>query len=320
MSASVVSALELLMARKIPKLNDFHISWFGGEPLLEFDMVHRLTNIAASLCSDYRVNFSSNMTTNGSLLFLDRARLLISSGVTEYQITLDGTADTHNKSRVGRHGSDTFSDVLANLLALKDLVEKFEVIVRVNVDSDNLTAIPQLLDTLSSSLSGDARFKLLFRRVGEWGGENDHNLNILNERSALVDFAGLREKALSQGLSISGGLLQTCKAGDGVCYAARPYSFIVGSDGRLMKCTVKLDGMPENVVGHLANDGTLQIDDARMRRWIEPAYRVDKGCQSCQLLPNCQGMHCPLIRIRDEKACCPENKSELRQTLLETMV
>jgi uncharacterized protein len=105
--------------------------------------------------------------------------------------------------------------------------------------------------------------------------------------------------------------------GDGVCYAARPFSFVIGSDGRIMKCTVKLDGMPENVVGQMELDGTMTIHDARMRRWIEPSYRVDTNCQSCQLMPNCQGMHCPAIRIRDEKSCCPADKRSIQQTLAE---
>ena len=43
-----------------------------------------------------------------------------------------------------------------------------------------------------------------------------------------------------------------------VCYAARPYNFIVGASGKLMKCTIALDTQDANVLGRIT---------ARRARW-----------------------------------------------------
>jgi uncharacterized protein len=52
-----------------------------------------------------------------------------------------------------------------------------------------------------------------------------------------------------------------------VCYASRPNSLVIRADGRVGKCTVALSD-PANTIGSLLPDGSLIIDDDRLRPWL----------------------------------------------------
>jgi uncharacterized protein len=66
----------------------------------------------------------------------------------------------------------------------------------------------------------------------------------------------------------------------------------------------------------LADDGNLLLDVDKMALWTEPAFEHDTGCQKCTLLPTCQGMHCPLVRMETNHAPCPGAKTQIRKELL----
>jgi uncharacterized protein len=102
-----------------------------------------------------------------------------------------------------------------------------------------------------------------------------------------------------------------------VCYAARPYNLIVGADGKLMKCTVVLDTMEDNVVGHISEDGTLTFNEDRFAKWVRAYYRDDPMCNKCFYVPVCQGVICPLPRLKSGDRPCPPPKLEIQKTLRE---
>ena len=97
--------------------------------------------------------------------------------------------------------------------------------------------------------------------------------------------------------------------------AARPYNLIVGADGKLMKCTVVLDTMKDNVVGQIHPDGSLTVDEDRFAKWVKPYHRDDAMCNKCFFVPSCEGVSCPLPRLQSGERQCPTSKLEIQQTL-----
>jgi uncharacterized protein len=71
-----------------------------------------------------------------------------------------------------------------------------------------------------------------------------------------------------------------------------------------MKCTIVLDKDPANVVGSIDEDGTLRLNSQRFAKWVAPAFESDTSCQSCHMLPACQGISCPLIRFESGRSPC----------------
>jgi uncharacterized protein len=315
MTPEVREGVKNLVRQRIKKLNRLHISWFGGEPLYGMEALEDLAPFFIQIADEHNVPFGSNMTTNAYLLTPDIQDKLFEWRIRHFQITLDGLPEHHDHSRVARDGSPTFARIFENLQALARRPEKFHVMLRVNFDQVNAGGLSQFVDLLSESFKDDPRFHLALRAVGKWGGDNDANLAVCGADESATIVRDIMAQAKRQGLHF-GSLRDGAKMGSGVCYAARPYNFLIGATGKVMKCTIVLDKQDYNVVGHLAADGKLTLDDDRMALWTEPAYEQDGQCRKCVVLPNCQGISCPLIRIEEKTQPCISARSNPKGELL----
>lgn len=82
---------------------NFSIGFYGGEPLLEFELVKQVVTYAEELAAKRGLELLFNMTTNGTLLTDDKIHYLA-----EHQfhlaISLDGNRESHDRYRVFRNG------------------------------------------------------------------------------------------------------------------------------------------------------------------------------------------------------------------------
>jgi uncharacterized protein len=309
-----------LVTKRAPQLTELQASWFGGEPLYGWEAIEDLEPFFNRVAKDHGIPFTQHMTTNGYLLTEERTTKLLDWGCRDYQITVDGLPAEHDCKRVGRDGSPTYEVIMQNLRSLRERRnEQFRVNIRVNFDRDNFPMLGPFLEAVSEDFAGDERFAIRFRPVGKWGGARDDELAVCGTDSKSY-LRQLQGQATQLGLHQNAGVHLGAAPGSHVCYAARPYNFIVGATGKLMKCTIALYDQPENVVGQLHPDGTLELVDEHMRRWVNPHWESDSLCKSCYVLPGCQGAACPLTRItRGERTCAgikSNLKHEMRHTLL----
>ena len=119
-------------------------------------------------------------------------------------------------------------------------------------------------------------------------------------------FTELMGIANSRGLRTN--LKDYLECGGLVCYAAKPNSLVIRSDGVINKCTVALDA-DYNDVGRLRADGSIDLDVEKLSRWTNSGIDEDKTCQGCALSASCQGNACPLERIENNRRPCPPPKN-----------
>lgn len=310
----VRQAVIKLVENRISNVNGMNISYFGGEPMLGLEAIREIAPMILKLAEEHGVNYSSGMTTNGYLLTPDVFKELLSWKILGYQITLDGVAEDHDAHRVLKGGGPTFSTIMENLRAMKSLPDEFRVSLRVNFDQANLPRMPEFLETIND-LRKDKRFMLRFYPVGKWGGPNDDTLETcgLSSEQQRQQLDVMASEAGFNAESRMPYLMPT--SANSVCYAARPYNFIVGADGKLMKCTIVLDTKDYNVVGSITEDGRTELDVDRFARWVAPYFEDDAVCKKCFYVPVCQGSSCPLPRIVTGERPCPEEKMQIRNTL-----
>jgi len=314
----VRTAIKRLVGKRLPALKRLSVSWFGGEPLYGFEAIKDLGPFFTETAESASLRYSSDMTTNAYLLTPEVADQLLAWKINEYQITIDGPAEFHDCSRPTRDGQGTFSTIFANLKALHERPEPFRATLRVNFDRNNYPHLDSFFDLVARELGDDQRFKLRFRPVGRWGGPNDASLDVCGLEEGPEIQQELTREARRRGLNVEGGLKEINRFGSQVCYAARPYNFIVGAEGQLMKCTVLLDAKDYNVVGKISEEGDLELDTDKMALWTEPAYESDAKCKKCVVLPLCQGTHCPLIRIEEHQSPCTSVRLDAKRALVET--
>lgn len=318
MQPAVRAGVKKLVERRIRSLRQLHINWFGGEPLYGFAAIEELAPFFVKICAENSIKFRSNMTTNAYLLTPEIAEKLLAWQINRFQITLDGRPEDHDQSRPTRDGQGSFWTIIENLKALSRRPEDFEVVLRVNFDRNNHPHMTEFMDIIKRELGDDPRFYMRFHGVGRWGGENDEQLDVCGPDEAAQIRYDLKQEARKRGISIGRGLKDVSGFGNDACYAARPFNFIVGASGKLMKCTVALDKDDSNIVGQLTEQGDLEIDRDKLALWTEPAFESDSKCQKCVILPACQGLHCPLIRMEEHRSPCSPVRLNLKQALRET--
>ncbi len=275
MKRETIDSIKTLLEKRAPGLDHLRIGWFGGEPLLAKDVIIEIASYAISLTKKYpHVFFDSGMSTNGYLLTCDNVEQLVSNGVTDFQVSLDGPKSYHDSVRVRRDGKGTFEKIWSNLNALKNSSLDFKINLRVHFSKDNIDIVDDLIDELKVKLSGDNRFRFFFKSIVPLGGINDSSLNCFSDQEA--------EDIIKQLCSRMGSQNHTTMNNETpyICYAGRPTSFVIRHDGSLAKCTVGLDD-EENQIGCLKPNGILEIDQAKIRPWFKGAVSFNREILRC---------------------------------------
>jgi len=146
MDAETIENLTEYVKTLSKKIKTLYVSWFGGEPLLEYETIKRLTQNFQEICRNEGCHYYAKMISNGYLFSDDRIDELEGLGIKTIQVTLDGDRENHNKIRPLENGSGTFDEVFNNLIkiAKKDI----EIVLRINLDEENNASIPTLLDKI----------------------------------------------------------------------------------------------------------------------------------------------------------------------------
>ncbi len=83
------------------------ITYFGGEPLLKFDMIKRLTLYAKKVSNDYGISVGFDMTTNGTI-FTDEIYDFLLKNKFILALSWDGTKESHDKNRITCNGEGSY--------------------------------------------------------------------------------------------------------------------------------------------------------------------------------------------------------------------
>lgn len=301
----------LVAARKPPFVQ---IEYFGGEPLLNQPFIRRLNRQLVEWCTENGSHFASSATTNGYLLDDTALATLYETGLRNYQVTLDGLAQHHNKLRMLANGKPTFDrivDNLRNAARRKDL-DGLRITIRVNFNQTNSSPedIARYLDFIHSITGGDPRFSILFRGIGDYASRNDRTADqscvVPNDLEEALRHA-YEDAAHARGLRLAESELLVPFGGSS-CYAGKPNSFVISPDLSLKKCTVALD-LPVNHVGRLGRDGELLLEE-NFYRWTAPRLFSKKGCQTCHFVSQCQSNACPLENMEQDISVCPPQKHQ----------
>lgn len=284
--------------RKVVSANKLQVSWFGGEPLEAVDVIENIMKNTIEMCKKRKVQFISDMTTNGYNLTPDIFDKLYSFKVYDYQITLDGTEKQHNKQRVLKNGEGTFNKIVENLLYIKNNFTKYKlasISIRVNITRDILDNFAEFIKFYKDNFANDRRFSLALTPVSDMGGSI---VNEIKDKFVNIEeiYKLIKELDLFNDLSISfSNILRALSPKDVLCYASKKNTFVIGPDLSIYKCTVHFE-MNENNIGKIKPNGEELINDISHRQWYANLVLREK-CKNCFLLPCCYGGGCPHKRV-----------------------
>ena len=119
--------------QRCSSLSEITIGFYGGEPLLELDLIKTCVDYARNCVEGKKITF--NMTTNGTLLTDETADYLADNDFS-LSISLDGSKEEHDASRKFVNGTGSFDVIIENIKRINnrrpDFARKIQFMTTVN--------------------------------------------------------------------------------------------------------------------------------------------------------------------------------------------
>jgi len=286
---SLINAVDNLLSTK--PYDSLVISWFGGEPLLNLPIIRMGMDGFISLANKYNINIHGGMTTNGYLLTKEIFLELLSLEISEFQITLDGNEDTHNKNRLLKGGLPSWTKIWNNLIVMKEVSSEFLINIRINVNLDNVYAIPDFVKMVKNTF--DNRFVTSIQPIVNMGGQSPQTYtkycSLLESQLIQLELYNCMSKNGNEDIFLE-NIIQPFGM---MCNCSDPNYYVIRQDGEICKCELLVyEGI--NEFGNV-NDETLEIKDKKFLNATIPS--VNHECLNCKMYPMCFGLTCPYRRI-----------------------
>lgn len=291
--AMVLDALD----EQLTQIESFHVTWFGGEPLVGRKPLLSLSDKFIERCNANAVHYEAAIVTNGYLLDEETCVMLRDRCVTSVQVGLDGPPDVHNRMRPLAGGRESFDVILRNL---QHAVKSLNVAIRVNIDRSNAGRVEELFQLLVNAELADKLTVYPGQIVGA-------SKNLLAPSASYhgcltnPEFAAAEREFFQ--LAAAYGLANPSlpRPTGAPCTAVRRNELVVGSNGELYKCWDSVGEIGE-VIGHIRDYYDL---NGRLAKWMnyDPFSNVE--CRACLALPVCMGgcAHHAFDQMQYENRC-----------------
>jgi uncharacterized protein len=251
---------------------------YGGEPMLQKHALIYFSDGLKNIAEKYQCEIKFAMTSNMTLLDDDMIELIKKYRIS-VQVSIDGTKEQHNERRIFVNGSGTYETILNNIAWLRDAGLKELVVIRLNIDKNNLGDAENIF-TAVCEFSDDVYFGFLdtFRGHNDaFSGQCVYNL--VYPKIVTETFNDIYQK-YGREPSTSFGKMAPCAM---VC----ENKFFIDPLLNVYKCELLLN-RHEYCVGHIDCGGQL-IKNAEFYKQMNRAPEMLPKCLACKLLPLCAG-------------------------------
>ena len=304
------------------KFKNLSVTWYGGEPLNALSQLKKISTEIIELCKINNVEYDGSIITNGLSLkpniFKD---LYLNHNVLHYQITLDGTAEHHDKRRITKKGEHTFNIIFKNIIDIINLdcyqeKTKEPILIRTNIDKTNLNSIKDLVDLFAEN-DAQGKIQFSFAPIVDWGDKKYGTIDGFTKR----DFADIEIDLLlyahQKGFLIDTSLVP--KREFMPCMVVAKDSEVFDAFGNVYPCYeftyTPAYNEDKHKIGNLLDNKFIPNDLATTRNWYNDIRKEDfANCNKCELLPVCGG-GCVKNCYNDETGC-PSFKFNISDRLL----
>ena len=268
----------------------FAINWFGGEPLLNFEIIEYITE----KLKRYGFRIISHITTNGSLLTKDMLNYFMNEYEDlSFQITIDEIGDRYGKIKryIDIDSSLAYQRVINNIAMLLD--NNITTNVRINFVASQIERAKKIYVAIKDELSHHNLEKLYIYFAP---------LTLDNNNEVISDFHGDMEHPFLQAVKVqfeqgfplykprydgdmgmigAFGLMPNAFS----CGMTTKNRFSIDADGTLYKCH-RLSGKKQYSCGNVFDGVNTSSEVYKLFRNITV---FDEECKNCNILPICQG-------------------------------
>ncbi|MDQ1350496.1 MAG: uncharacterized protein QG657_798 [Acidobacteriota bacterium] len=280
-------------------------NFFGGEPLLEFELIRELVPYIQDYSRETKIPVSFAINTNGTLLNCEKLEFFKKNNF-YIGFSIDGPEAVHNTNRPLSIEGSSFQQLMDGI----NLAKKYYPITRLKassifdghslnisrtLDFTSQLGIPQVTIAkakLSPDESGYIKPSMLPLLLGEQEKIGRKILDDIKNRKMncyIIPFHGILSLILSQ-KSVP---IRNCEAGEN--------QVTISGDGYIYPC-YWMDGKHCHAIGSIRSG----IDKQKKQGWLQYIEKEEKKCLTC-MAENICGHGCHITRIffneRDEVHC-----------------
>lgn len=281
MSLETADAIISFVFDRNPEHEDIEIGFFGGEPLLEFELIKQIIKRLQSHKSYDPERIKLSLVTNGTVFSDSMAADLIAYHISP-GISIDGPPDIQDAMRVFPDGNGSSSTVEHNLnLALNH----FPLLpVNAVYSPENVNRLPEAVDYLVSR--GVRNIYLNPNITAPWQQSETENLRAVYQRigSRYLDLyksgnpcrISLIDNKIVVILRGGYSPLERCRMGKG--------EFAFAPSGNVYPCErlIGNDEAGEHCLGNINDSSTLSN-----KCMHDPEQALNEACRSCSLIDYC---------------------------------
>lgn len=288
-------------------LKMLYIAWYGGEPLLEKDIIYYLSKKFIELCEENDIAYEASIVTNGVLLDADTSvRLVNECKISTAQITIDGMKEIHNQRRIMRNGRDSFNTIINNI----DNCDKgLQIGIRVNVDRENLKELEPLTKFFLEEKGWGENPMFYFAPVGKFNESCD-----IEEEICIPgrEFASISNEYQQLNYKINPEVAKQSffpqNKKSTFCAAEALLNYVIDPEGYFYNCWHDV-GRKESRTGDIR---TPLLPTEKYLKWV--LLDLHEKCEKCEYLPLCQG-GCGVHRLDGGEPQCTYAYYNYKDTL-----
>lgn len=304
MNGDVEDRIVDFVRTKAKESDRLDVSWYGGEPLLAYKTIDRLTSEFLKITDDYNLKYSAYIITNGYLLNESMAKKLSKWRIQGMQITIDGDKKNHDSKRFLKDGGQTYEKILKNLKeAYKYLVN---VSLRINLDEKNIGSEKSIIDEINT-FDKEHKIKPYIARVRNENDTYDDEICIDQQKFDEYEYNFYRNQNINLVDRIYPKTIRN------FCTADLKNSYVINYNGDIYKCWSDI-GIEEARVAKLGDKTLEDINYFNYFKYMLFDPTEDDECKNCKVLPLCMG-ECPYLRTNKKKECS-KYKENLRNVLI----
>lgn len=266
------------------------ITWFGGEPLLAFDVIK---DVMFRIKNELDITLISHSIITNGFYFTDKViDFFKENHLNSIQISIDGKKERHDTIKIqkgNQHG--TYDTIIENIDNIVERLPQTNISIRVNVDKESVNEFTELYHHLTERW----RNKRVIIYPGILRINNKENTgldsNALSQWETFELYYKLRKKNM-----LSGQISPCCQYHKG-CSATMINSYVIGPKGEIYKCWNDV-GNNQKIIGYI---DVGKIDNAALfyRYMMGANIYEDSECVDCSLIPICAGK-CAYYQLKNK--------------------
>lgn len=280
MSKSIADDVAEFIIENTLDVDTFNLDWFGGEPLLEYDLICYMIN---ELRNKSYKRFTSSITTNGLLFSKERVLEAVHNwNLTRASITIDGLHDEHNRRKNVGKNVDAFTTTLNNIALLLD--NNVYVNLRVHIDKYNVNQLEDILSYLKP-YSKNKLFHLFVEKLFMplQVKRHEDQFRYIKPEESIPFYTEMMILMKKYGFVKSYSSFLSSRR-ETSCIGSRRDTVIINSDGNLYNCEQEFYDINNNI-------GSIYSGVAYNDRYFYMINGKIEGteCEKCIYLPDCVG-------------------------------